>query len=127
MNDALAVREFERGRHVACQPEDVLFGKGSFPRDAGAEAVGAQVHREVDVLAALGDRPDADDVWVFELGGGLALIPKARLELGIAGVAGLQHLDGDGGAIRSPADERPREAALAEEPFQGVGAYTPPQ
>src|SRR6266516_1604997 len=114
MNDALAVREFRRVLFRSCQPEDVLLRKGSFPRDAGAEAVGTEVHREVDVLAALGDRPDADDVRVFEFGGGLALIPKARLELGIAGVAGLQHLDGDGSAVRSPADERPREAALAE-------------
>jgi len=119
------MREFERGRHVARQAEDVFLGKGSFPRDAGAEAVGTEVHREIDVLAALGDRPDADDVGVLELGGGLALVAKTGLELGVARVAGLQHLNGHRGAVRLPADERPREAPLAEQAFEGVRSEGP--
>jgi hypothetical protein len=42
--------------------------------------------------------------------------------LRVAGVAGLQDLDRDGGAVGFAAHERPGEPSLAEKPFEGVGA-----
>src|SRR5256885_11688156 len=122
MNDALLVRELERGRDVARQPQDVFFGQRSLAGDARAQAVGAQVHGEVDVLASLRDRADADDVGVLELRGRLALVAKAGFELSIAGIAGLEDLDRDRSAVLLPPDKRPDEAPLAEKPLQGIGA-----
>src|SRR5438309_10579129 len=122
MNDALLVRELERGRDVARQPQDVFFGQRSLAGDARAQAVGAQVHGEVDVLARLRDRADADDVGVLELRSRLALVAKAGFELGIAGIARLQDLDRNRGAVLLPPNERPGEAALAEKSLQGIGA-----
>ena len=122
MNDAPLMREFERRGDVACQPQDILLGEGTLPGDAGAEAVGAQIHGEVDVLPRFRDRANADDVGVLELRGRLALVAKPALELGIAGIAGLQDLDGHGGPVLLAPDERPGEPPLAEEALQGVGA-----
>jgi hypothetical protein len=65
------------------------------------------------VRAGFGDRADANDVGVFELCGGLAFVAEAALELGIAGISGLQDLDGDWRAVRLAADERPGEPTLA--------------
>src|SRR2546425_6405879 len=126
MNDALLVRELEGRSDVARQPQDRFLAHRAFAGDPGAEAVGAQVHGEVDVLSRLRDGPDADDVGVLELRGGLALVAKAALELRIAGIAGLQNLDRDRRAIRLPADERPGEAPLAKEALQGIGAEATP-
>jgi len=74
------------------------------------------------VLARLRDRADADDVGVLELCGGLALVAKPALELGIAGVARLQHLDRDGSPVLLPSDERPGEPPLPEQALQDIRA-----
>src|SRR3989442_6368493 len=87
MNDALLVREVERPGDVARQPQNVLLRQRTLARDAGAEAVGTQVHGEVDVLSRLRDGPNADDVGVLELRGGLALGAKTALAMRIAGIA----------------------------------------
>src|SRR5207247_8929662 len=92
------------------------------PGDAGAEAVGAEVHREVDMLARLGDRADADDVGVLELCGGLAFVPTPALEQRVAGIARLRALDGDGGAVLFPSDERRAEPPLAQQGARGQRA-----
>jgi len=74
------------------------------------------------MLARLGDRADADDVGVLELCGGLAFVPKPALEQRVAGIARLQDLDGDGGAVLFPSDERPGEPPLAEQALQDIRA-----
>ena len=125
MDDTLPVREVQRGGDVAADADDVLLREWALAGDAGAEAVGAQVHPEVHVVAGLGHHADAHDVGVLEAGGRFALVAKPRLELGVAGVAGLEHLDGHGGAVELAADEHPGEATLAQQALQLVRAEGP--
>ena len=114
MDDALLVREFERGRDVACETQDVGLGQRPFARDPRSQAVGAQVHGEVDMVAALRDGANANNVGVLEPGRGLALVAEAALELRVAGVEGLQHLHGDRGPVRFSAGKRPGKPSLAQ-------------
>ena len=60
---------------------------------------------------------------MVELGGHLELVAETLLELVVAGVAGLQNLQGDGAPVlRVPAGEDPGEPPLADEVAQGVAA-----
>ena len=122
MDHALSVSEGQCARDVLRDANDVALREGTLSREACPQAVGAQVHREVDVGSGLGHRADVHDVGVLELSGGFALVPKPRLEVGIAGVARLQHLHRDRRAVGFPSDEDPRETALADESLQVVGA-----
>src|SRR5256885_14361094 len=122
MDHALLMGERQRRRDVARQAQDVVFGERAFARDPRPQAVGAQIHREIDVLPGLRDRADPDDVGMLELRGRLTLIAKPGLELRVARVAGLQHLDGDGRSVGCTAYEGPRESTLAEQAFEDVRA-----
>jgi len=57
---------------------------------------------------------------MLELGRGFALVPEPGLELGVAGIAGLQNLDGDRRAVRLAPGEDEGVPPLAEQPLQGV-------
>src|SRR5437773_516444 len=98
------------------------LGERALALDAGPEAVGAQVHREVDVIPRARHEMDVNDVRVPELRGRLGLVPEPALELQVAGVAGLQDLDRDGCPVQFPTNEHPCEPTLAEQALEVVGA-----
>src|SRR5256884_8928811 len=60
----------------------------------------SQVHPEIHVTAGAGHEADADDVGVLQLRRQLGLVAEAALELGIARVARLENLHGDGAAVQ---------------------------
>jgi len=121
VNHALPVREPQAPGHVRRHADDVRLGQGAFAGDARPEAVGAQIHREVDVTPGARHEADADDVRVLEFRGGFGFVPKAALELQVAGVAGHQDFDRDGGPVQLPTREHPGEPALSQQTLEVVG------
>src|SRR2546427_5466125 len=115
-------RELETARDAGREAHDVRLGERALALDAGPEAVGAQVHGEVDVIPRARHEMDVNDVRVPELRGRLGLVPEPALELQVAGVAGLQDLDRDRCPVQFPTDEHPCEPTLAEQALEVVGA-----
>ena len=118
----LAMGEGKTVGDVPRDAQDFVFGERALIGDQRAEALGAQVHDEVHMVAGFPHGADADDVGVLEFGRGLTLVAEPARELRIPGVAGLQHLYRDGGAVRLPAHEHPGEPALTEQTLEVVGA-----
>ena len=122
VDHAASVREAEPLGHVAGDAHDVRLGERALALQPGGERIGAQVHPEVHVVAGAGHEADTDDVRVLKLCRGLGLVAEAALELRVAGVARHEHLHGDRTAVELAAAEHPREATLAEQALEVVGA-----
>ncbi|GAA3443934.1 hypothetical protein GCM10018955_33720 [Planomonospora venezuelensis] len=116
MDDARPVDGRQRGHRSHREPDQVV------PVQRAGAADGLLQGDALDVLAhdvrhAVLD-PEVQDAGRAELGdppGRVDLAPETPDRLGFLGEPGVQHLDGDAGAVRRQPQENGALAALAEE------------
>jgi hypothetical protein len=115
------VGEGHRPGHVARDAHHVLLGEGGVLVELGGQGAPQLRHREVDRLPVLSHVEDADDVRVPQLARDRRLVEKARGELAIAGVLGLEQLQGDvGAAVAVGGGEHPCHPAPSQQGGDGV-------